>query len=37
MMFVCYALALAILGTAYHWPELSLLVVIVLSAKFVIR
>ena len=31
MMFVCYSLALAILGVAYHWPDL-----VWLAALFVV-
>jgi hypothetical protein len=37
MMFVCYVLAFGILGFAYEWPDVFLLLVMVLSARFVIR
>ncbi len=37
MMFVCYSLVLSILWTAYHSPDLCLLVVMMLSARFVLR
>ncbi len=33
MMFVCYSLTLGMLGFAYHWPDLTLLVVLLLLAK----
>ena len=36
-MFVCYSLALAILGFAYQWPDLFLLVVMVIATRFVRR
>ena len=37
MMFVCYSLALGILGMAYQWPDLSLLLVMLLFARFTLR
>lgn len=37
MMFVCYSLTLGILGFAYHAPELSLLLVMLLVAWSVRR
>ena len=36
MMFVCYSLTLGILGFAYHAPDLALLVVFVIIARFVL-
>jgi hypothetical protein len=33
MMFVCYSVALGALSLAYHWPEVCLLVVMVLLAR----
>ena len=37
MMFVCYSVTLGILGFAYHAPDLALLIVMVLFARFVLR
>ena len=37
MMFVCYSLALAILGFAYHAPDLALLIVLLLLAKCLLK
>ena len=36
MMFVCYSLALGILGFAYHAPDLALFVALVITARFVL-
>ncbi len=33
MMFVCYTVALALLGFAYQWPDLFMLVTLFLVAK----
>lgn len=37
MMFVCYSLVLSILWMAYHAPDLCLLLVLALAARFVFR
>lgn len=37
MAFVCYCVALGILGLAYHWPDLSLLVVFLVTTRFALR
>ena len=37
MMFICYSLALALLGAAYHWPDLFLLAVLALASRFALR
>lgn len=37
MMFVCYSLTLGLLGFAYHWPDLCLLVVLLIAARRVLR
>ncbi len=37
MMFVCYSLALGILGFAYRAPDLFLLVTLVLAARSILR
>lgn len=37
MMFVCYSLALGVLGVAYQWPDVSLLFAMLLFARFVFR
>ena len=34
MMFVCYSVTLGILGFAYHAPDLALLIVLLLLAKY---
>ena len=36
MMFVCYGLTLGILGFAYHWPDLTLLIAVLIFARFVL-
>ncbi len=36
MMFVCYSLALGILGFAYHAPDLSVLIVLLIVARRVL-
>lgn len=36
-MFICYSVALGILGMAYQWPDLSLLLVMVLFARVALR
>ena len=36
MMFVCYSLALGILGFAYEQPDLFLLIALVLAAKILL-
>lgn len=33
MMFVCYSLTLAVLGAAYQWPDLCLLLVMAFAAR----
>ncbi len=37
MMFVCYSLTLGILGFAYHAPDLALLIVLLIFARWVLR
>ena len=37
MMFVCYSLALAILGFAYEWPDVFLLVLLLVAGRFVLK
>jgi hypothetical protein len=37
MTFVCYAVAIALLGTAYQWPDLCLLLAMAYAARFVLR
>jgi len=37
MMFVCYSLALGILGFAYHAPDLTLLIVLLFLAKYLLK
>lgn len=37
MMFVCYSLALGILGFAYHSPDSALLIVLLLLAKYLLK
>lgn len=37
MMFVCYSLVLSILWAAYHAPDLCLLMVFALAARFACR
>ena len=37
MMFVCYSLTLGILGFAYHWPDLTLLIALLLLAKCLLK
>ncbi len=37
MMFVCYSVTLGMVGLAYHWPDLSLLLVMLLVARSVRR
>jgi hypothetical protein len=32
MMFVCYSLTLGLLGVAYQWPDLCLLIVMAYAA-----
>ena len=36
MMFVCYSLALAILGFAYHAPDPTVLIVLLIIARRVL-
>jgi hypothetical protein len=37
MMFVCYSLALGILGFAYHAPDLTFLIVLLVLAKHLLK
>lgn len=37
MMFVCYSLVLSMLWAAYHAPDLWLLLVLALAARFAFR
>ena len=37
MMFVCYSLTLAILGFAYHWPDLTLLIGMLILARLLLK
>ena len=37
MMFVCYSLTLGVLGLAYEWPDLCLLLVLMYAARHVFR
>ena len=37
MMFVCYGLVLGILGFAYHAPDLTLLIALLLLAKRLLK
>ena len=37
MMFVCYSLAVGILGFAYECPDLFLIVALLIIARFVLR
>ena len=37
MMFVCYSLTLGILGFAYHAPDLTLLIALLLLAKRLLK
>ncbi len=37
MMFVCYSVTLGMLGLAYQWPDLSLLLDMLLVARSVRR
>ena len=37
MMFVCYSLTLGILGFAYQWPDLIVLVVLLFLAKYLLK
>ena len=37
MTFVCYTLALAILGFAYEYPDLTLMIVLFAAGRFVLR
>jgi hypothetical protein len=37
MTFVCYSLALAILGFAYEWPDLTLAIAMLIASRFVLR
>ncbi len=37
MMFVCYSLAIGMLGFAYEWPDLCLLLVMAYAARRVLR
>lgn len=37
MLFVCYSLTLGILGFAYHWPDLTVLVVLLFLAKNLLK
>ena len=36
-MFVCYSLTLGVLGLAYEWPDLCLLLVMVYAARRICR
>ena len=37
MMFVCYTVALAILAFAYEYPDLAMLIVLLVTARVVLR
>ncbi len=37
MMFVCDRLTLGILGLAYHWPDLTLLVVMLFLGRYLLK
>lgn len=37
MVFVCYSLALGILGLAYEWPDLFLMIVLLIVARVILR
>jgi len=37
MMFVCYSLTLGILGFAYYWPDVTLLIALLLLAKRLLK
>ena len=37
MMFVCYSLALGILGFACRWPDLALLIVMLVLARTLLK
>jgi hypothetical protein len=37
MMFVCYSLAIGILGLAYEYPDLFLIVALLIIARIVLR
>ena len=37
MVFVCYSLTLGVLGLAYEWPDLCLLLVMVYAARRICR
>lgn len=37
MMFVCYSLTLGVLGLAYEWPDLCLLLVMAYAARRMLR
>lgn len=37
MTFLCYSLALAILGFVYELPDLTLMVALLIAARFVLR
>ena len=36
-MFVCYTVAIALLGAAYQWPDLCLLLVMLYAARLAVR
>ena len=37
MMFVCYSLALAILGFGFEYPDVFLMIVLLVAARYVLR
>ncbi len=37
MMFVCYSVTLGVLGFAYHAPDLTLLIVLLVLAKHLLK
>lgn len=37
MTFICYSLALGILGFAYEWPDVFLLVVLLVAGRVVLK
>jgi hypothetical protein len=37
MMFVCYSVTLGILGFAYHAPELTLMIGLLILAKYLLK
>lgn len=37
MMFVCYSLTLGMLGMAYHWPDLAVLILLLLVTRHMLK